>query len=60
MPSGQMRKIIGTICNVPIDTVKVTGLLRHSADSNGLVYVKVKRKLENQAMYSLNLLGQFS
>ena len=46
MPSGQMPKIFGTICNVPADTVKVTDLLPHSADSNGVVYVKLKRKLE--------------
>ena len=41
-----MQKIFGTICNVPIDTLEVTDILRHSADSNGLVYVKLKRKLE--------------
>ena len=46
MPSGQMLKIFGTICNVPVDTVEVTDLLPCSADSNGLVYVKLKRKLE--------------
>ena len=46
MPSDQMLKIFGTICNVPVDTVEVTDLLPHSADSNGIVYVKLKRKLE--------------
>ena len=42
MPSGQMPKIFGTIRNVPVDTVEVTDLLPRLADSNGLVYVKLK------------------
>ena len=46
MPSSQMPKIFGTICNVPFDTVQVTDLLPHSADRNGLVYVIIKQKLE--------------
>ena len=31
---------------MPVDTVEVTDLLPRSADSNGLVYVKLKRELE--------------
>ena len=46
MLSGQMPKIFATICTAPVDTVEVTDLLPCSADSNGLVYVKLKRKLE--------------
>ena len=46
MPSGQMPKIFGTICNAPVDTIEVADVLPCSADSNGLVYVKRKRKLE--------------
>ena len=42
MPSGQMSKIFETICNVPVDTVEVTDLLPRLANSNGLVYVKLK------------------
>ena len=41
-----MPKIFGTICNVPVDTVEVTDLLLRSTDSNGLVYVRLKRKQE--------------
>ena len=46
MPSGQMPKMFGTICNMPVDTAEVTDLLPRSAVSDGLVYVKLKRKLE--------------
>ena len=46
MPSGQMPKIFGTICNVLFDTVEVTDILPRFVDSNGLVYVKLKWKLE--------------
>ena len=46
MPSGQIPKIFGTICNVPVDTVEITDVLSRSADSSELVYVKLKRKLE--------------
>ena len=37
MPSGQMPKIFGTICNVPVDTVEISDLLPRSAYSNELV-----------------------
>ena len=40
------QKIFGTRCIVQVDTAEVTGLLPRSADSNGLVYVKLKRKVE--------------
>ena len=46
MPCGQMEKITGTIWNVPVDNIDVTNLLPRSADSNGLVIVKLKRKVE--------------
>ena len=46
MPSGQMPKIFGTICNVSVDTIEVIDLLPRSADKNRLVYVNLKRKLE--------------
>ena len=46
MPCGQMEKITGTICNVPVDNVDVTNLLPRTAGSNGLVTVKLKRKVE--------------
>ena len=46
MPIGQMPKIFGTICNVPVDTVEVTNSFPRFAAINGLVYAKLKRKLE--------------
>ena len=46
MPPGQMEKISGTICNIPIDTTNVTIVLPRPAASNGLVIVRLKCKLE--------------
>ena len=45
MPKGQMPKIKGSICNVPIDISEVHKILPRGADSNGLISVKLKRKL---------------
>ena len=46
MPRGEMEKISGTICNIPIDTTNVTNMLPRHADNNGLVIIKLKHKLE--------------
>ena len=46
MPKGQPPKFKGEICNVPIDVVFTCNTLFCPADSNGLVIVKLKRKLE--------------
>ena len=45
MPKGDFPKLKGSICNVPIDTVDISDELPRSADSNGLVVIKLKRKL---------------
>ena len=45
-PKGQSPKFKGEICNVPIDVVPTCNTLHRSADSNGIVIVKLKRKLE--------------
>ena len=45
MPKGQIPKIKGAICNVPIDESEVHKVLPHGADSNGFISVKLKRKL---------------
>ena len=45
MPKGQMPKIKGSICNVPIGISEVHKILPRGADSNGLISVKLKRKL---------------
>ena len=44
MPKGQTPKLKGSICNVPIDT-HVTNILHRCADSNGIIMIKLKRKL---------------
>ena len=45
MPKGKFPKMKGSICNVPIDTTETVNILSHGADSNGLIGVKLKRKL---------------
>ena len=46
MPKGQFPKLKGAICNVPVENVDISKFLPRRADSNGLVIVKLKRKLE--------------
>ena len=46
MPCGQMEKITGTICNIPIDNIDVINLFPKTVDSNGLVIVKLKHEVE--------------
>ena len=43
---GNWKKNSGTIFNIPIDTTNVTNMLPRPADNNGLVIIKLKRKLE--------------
>ena len=45
MPKGRFPKLKGTICNIPVDTADIVNVLPRSADSNGLVMVKLKLKL---------------
>ena len=45
MPKGKFPKLKGSICNVPIDTADIVNVFPRGADSNGLVVVKLKRKL---------------
>ena len=47
MPLGKSLKIKGNICNIPISEVDVScNMLPRPTDSNGLIIVKWKRKLE--------------
>ena len=48
MPKGRFPKLKGSICNIPIDLADITNVLPHGGDSNGLVIVKLKRKLNYQ------------
>ena len=45
MPKGQAPKLKGAICNVPLEADNVCNILPRGADSNGIVMVKLKRKL---------------
>ena len=45
MPKGQSPKLKGAICNVPIETEAVCNVLPRGANCNGIVMVKLKRKL---------------
>ena len=47
MPKGKSLKIKGSICNIPVSEVDVNcNMFPRPADSNGLIIVKLKRKLE--------------
>ena len=46
LPRGQMEKITGTICNVPVDHIDISNILPRTADSTGLAIVKLKCKFE--------------
>ena len=48
IPKGQFSKVKGATCNVPIDNVDVSNLLPRQADNNGLMIIKLKRKLEHK------------
>ena len=45
MPKGQFSKIKGAICNVPIEADTICNILPRGIDSNGLILLKLKRKL---------------
>ena len=45
MAKGQTPKLKGSIYSVPIDTNDVTNILPRGADSNGIIMIKLKRKL---------------
>ena len=46
MPKGQFPKVKGAICNIPVDAKNVSKTLPRPADNNGLLLLKLKRKLE--------------
>ena len=46
IPKGQAPKLKGAICNIPIETEKVCNTLPRPSDDNGLILLKLKRKLE--------------
>ena len=46
MPKGQSPKLKGSICNVPVDVNEIVRTLPRPINANGIVAVKLKRKLE--------------
>lgn len=46
MPKGQQPKIKGAICNIPIQAEAVSNVLSRSCENDGIILVKLKRKLE--------------
>ena len=45
MPKGQFAKIKGAICNVNIEADTICNILPRGIYSNGLIMLKLKRKL---------------
>ena len=45
MPKGQMPKVKGAICNVPVEASEVFKVLPRPSDSTGVLMVKLKRKI---------------
>ena len=43
---GKWEKVTGTICNITVDNINVTNLLPRTVESNRLLIVKLKRKVE--------------
>ena len=48
MPKGRFPKLKGSTSNIPIDLADFTNVLPHGPDSNSLVVVKLKRKINYQ------------
>ena len=42
MPKGCFPMLVGAICNIPVKTNDTVSVLPHGADSNGLIFVKIK------------------
>ena len=45
MPKGQYPKICGSICNIPVQSSSFISNLPNTMDTNGIILVKLKRKL---------------
>ena len=45
MRSGQMPKLKGAVCNVPVSVDETCNSLPRGSDSSGLIFVKLKKKL---------------
>ena len=45
MPKEQQPKIRGAVCNIPIQADAVSNVLPRPADNDGVVLVKLKRRI---------------
>lgn len=48
MPKGQITKLKGSICNMPIESGSVCSVLPRDIDSSGVVFFQLKRKLSHK------------
>jgi len=48
MPKEQFPKLKGATCNIPVETGNICNILPRGADSSGVVYVQLKRKLSHK------------
>ena len=48
MPKGQSSKLKGALRNIFTDVVDVCNMLPRPADSNDIIIVKLKRKLQHR------------
>lgn len=46
IPKGQMPKLKGAICNIPVSVNETSTTLPRNLNSSGIVLVKLKKKLE--------------
>ena len=46
MPKGQQPKIRGAVCNIPVQADAISNVLPRPAEDDGVVLVKLKRKIE--------------
>ena len=45
MPKGQFSNTKGAVCNAPVEADSMCNILPRVADSNALIFLKLKRKL---------------
>ena len=50
MPKGQLRKVKGAICNLPVECDEICKVLPRPPERSGIIILKLKRKLEFRVM----------
>ena len=46
MPKGQQKKVLGAICNVPVNCDQTCKVLPRPPERSGIIMLKLKRKLQ--------------